>query len=115
MSRKSSTHNSNRFKVDLLAASGRECPYCGNIMRVRPGKKQKVMCEIDFPTRDHVIPKSKLPGQPVVIVCRKCNSDKSNRDLQEWLDLLKNTNDIRCRRVSELINKPLIRSLFHSR
>jgi hypothetical protein len=100
----------NRFKVDLLAAHGRPCPYCGTLMRVDPDNKAR--SKHYFPSRDHVVPRSKLPGMPVVIVCQKCNRDKCNNDLVEWLEILKSTNDDRYEKVKLLITKELRRSIY---
>jgi hypothetical protein len=56
-----------------------------------------------FPTRDHVIPKSFMPGQGFLIVCRTCNLDKRNRTLADWCDFLERRNDRRSVIVRELM------------
>jgi hypothetical protein len=38
-----------------------------------------------YPTRDHVEPKSRKPGGRAVICCLRCNNDKRDRTPQEWL------------------------------
>jgi 5-methylcytosine-specific restriction endonuclease McrA len=90
------------FKIEILAASGRECPYCGVVMRItrpRPTKREY------FPTQDHIIPKSRLPGQPKTICCLKCNRDKSNMLLDEWLAVLRVRQDARAARVAAFMDR----------
>lgn len=74
-----------RFRKQLLPYLGTPCPWCGVTM----GEKHDV-----FPTRDHVLPKSRTgkgfdhTGN-TVIVCRNCNEAKKHYTLSEWLDRLK--------------------------
>ena len=99
-----------RFSVEILASHGNVCPYCKQKMFVSTQKKAQN--DPRFPTRDHVIPKSVTPNSVKVIVCRKCNIDKKNNDLNEWLKILIKNNDKRAFIVKNLIDKPLIRSEF---
>lgn len=90
------------FSKSILAAHGRECPYCGVVMlvkRPRPTKRP------EFPTRDHVIPKSIMPGQPKIMVCTRCNNDKRADLLSQWLVRLRADNDPRAPRIQKFISK----------
>jgi 5-methylcytosine-specific restriction endonuclease McrA len=63
------------------------CAYCG----------ENKICTID-----HIIPRSKGGGNSknnLVKVCEKCNGDKSNHSLSEWIDKLKQSIDNRVERV----------------
>jgi hypothetical protein len=86
------------FSFDLLVAHGKACPYCDTPMRV-PAKKVKVRggrsSMRTFPTRDHLIPKSRMPAQGFIIVCGGCNRDKGNRTLDEWVVRLAEQGDPR--------------------
>jgi hypothetical protein len=57
------------------------------------------------PTRDHVIPRSRLPAQPVVIVCKICNGQKSNMTLPEWHERLVKKQDPRADRVKRFMDE----------
>lgn len=81
----------------LLAQHGKNCPYCNVIMRVQRPKPTK---QPFFPTRDHVIPKKIMCGQPTVFVCRQCNNDKRDLLLSEWLVTLREKNDPRAEHVA---------------
>ena len=89
----------------LLAAHGRPGPYCGNAMQVPPRGKRKRTQHPRFPTRDHVIPKSVMPGQGTVVVCTSCNRDKANKTLTVWLHALDAKSDPRATTVREFIAK----------
>lgn len=80
-----------------MTQHGKPCPYCGTIMRVDASKNAQN--KPYFPTRDHVIPKSIMPGQPRHIVCKKCNNDKDNRTLEEWFEVLKSRCDPRTKLI----------------
>jgi hypothetical protein len=84
----------------LLAQHGKNCPYCNVIMRVQKPKATK---QPFFPTRDHVIPKKIMCGQPTIFVCRQCNSDKGSFLLSEWLLVLREKNDPRAEYVAVFI------------
>lgn len=64
----------------LVRGYGETCAYC-----------KRELIDIDpkgslFPTRDHVIPRSKLNGVPgkIVWACRKCNQLKADRFPEQW-------------------------------
>jgi 5-methylcytosine-specific restriction endonuclease McrA len=94
-----------RVSLLLLTSHGKECPYCGEVMYVPPKGMRKRHGHPRFPTRDHVIPKSVVPGQQILIVCRQCNLDKGNRTLNQWLAELKRKNDPRAAVVSAKYHK----------
>lgn len=73
------------------------CPYC---RRQMDGTKQS---HSTYPTRDHVVPKSR-GGYFVVICCRQCNNEKANLPLVGWLGLLKRRNDPRAIHVAAFID-----------
>lgn len=81
----------------LTAMRGERCPYCNITMR---GTKNR----LDSPTRDHIVPRSRA-GKRTIIVCRRCNQDKADRDLEEWLGVLEETRDLRRRSVSILLGR----------
>lgn len=92
------------FSHILLAHHGRPCPYCDKRMHITKKGRQaqysekrmtKAHSHPDFPTRDHVIPKSVMPAMGTIIVCRQCNQDKRNRMLAEWYIELHETADPR--------------------
>ena len=63
------------------------CPYCGDEMsKMLPRHGKQNSTDMKFPTRDHIVPKSKgktLSGNKI-IVCRECNELKGPRDLKEF-------------------------------
>lgn len=73
-------------KARLRRARGQACPYCGDPME---GRDQR-------PTMDHIWPKA-LGGTlwnadgscNIVIVCGRCNFDKSDMTLEEYRDWLR--------------------------
>ena len=89
-----------------LISHGRECPYCARVMRVPlKGIRLGKTFPADFPTRDHVIPKSRMPAQGTLMVCHKCNHDKANRTLPEWAQYLDFINDPRASIIRKLMHK----------
>lgn len=86
----------------ILIAHGKPCPYCGQIMRVRSKKPTRYP---DFPTRDHVVPHSVMPGMGTLMVCSKCNNDKGDLFLDEWAEHLEKIDDPRAKRVAALVTK----------
>lgn len=60
---------------------GRDCPYCGDTMRVRYPNPHH---HRDCPTRDHVIPRCH-GGMRVIVVCRDCNNRKADKTPADWL------------------------------
>jgi hypothetical protein len=59
----------------------------------------------DFPTRDHVIPRSVMPAMGTIVVCRRCNLDKGNRTLDQWHALLTEVGDARAKVVAEFMRR----------
>jgi len=98
------------FSKEILVHHGRECPYCHGMMRV-PFRKKRAQNTDNFPTRDHVIPKSVMPGMGTLIVCRKCNTDKRNYTLPEWYELLKNQCDARATIIKDFMKKQWFKKL----
>ena len=95
------------FTHEILIAHGTACPYCGKIMKI-PGRQYGRNARSnhpDFPTRDHVIPKSRMPAMGKIIVCRRCNGDKGNMTLDEWIVVLVKAADPRFDHVIEFIRK----------
>ena len=58
----------------------------------------------NFPTRDHVIPRSLGGGGGVLMVCRKCNGDKAALTIEEWLAVLRSRRDPRADVVRRLLD-----------
>jgi hypothetical protein len=76
---------------------GRPCPFCGVIM----GKAYQTN-----PTRDHVLPRSRggdLTAGNRLVICRRCNGDKDNMTLLEFVGFLKERKDPRAGRVAQMI------------
>lgn len=95
-----------RQSIEILVSNGKTCPYCAVIMRVYRSLQQKQRNDApNFPTRDHVIPRSRMPGQGTIIVCRKCNGDKGDRTLPEWLVVLVEAGDPRVDHVKKFMNE----------
>ena len=81
------------MKARLRAAIGEPCPWCANIMGETYAR---------FPTRDHVVPKSRTSKgvrHAYVIVCLTCNQAKRNYTLSQWLDRLRRGGDPRAAHV----------------
>ena len=93
-----------KFSKELLVNHGRNCPYCDETMKVFTSDRRKKFND-HFPTRDHVIPKSIMPAQGILIVCRKCNNDKKNLLLEEWLEVLQNVKDFRVPIIKDYMKK----------
>jgi 5-methylcytosine-specific restriction endonuclease McrA len=77
----------------LRAYVGRPCPYCGRSMAHKGTLRA---------SWDHVHPKAKggrLEDGNGLIVCQRCNSDKGDRTIGEWLDALRTEGDSRARHV----------------
>jgi 5-methylcytosine-specific restriction endonuclease McrA len=73
-----------------LFAKAKSCPYCG--VKLRSSNK----------TLDHMVPISKggVHGKSnCLICCRSCNSRKSDRDFDEWLNLLEKESGDRLRNL----------------
>ncbi len=88
--------DANEFPL-LMRAIGHECPYCLDEMQ-KDGPKR--------PSRDHIRPKmlgADLNGGNRVIVCTKCNSDKNDKTLHQWLNELLRAGDSRAGVVADLI------------
>lgn len=79
--------------------AGSPCPYCNTVMAADPICRQ--------PSRDHITPRAR--GGPdkasnIIIVCRKCNGDKSDRILAEFYGWLRVAGDPRAEVISDLIH-----------
>ena len=83
----------------LLIHHGRPCPLCGVIMRVHRNGKGHLVLKPDSPTREHLLPRSRVPAMGTIIACHQCNSDKGNRTLKEWHLALSTEGDVRARSV----------------
>lgn len=62
-----------RIRKEVLARDGAICHYCGVTRR--------------WMQVDHVVPRTKGGTDDLanlVVACRRCNSSKGNRDLEEW-------------------------------
>lgn len=59
--------------------NGKKCPYCGYIMHTPS--------DFLYPTRDHVVPKSK-GGSAILVVCYACNNAKGDMMPDEFLERL---------------------------
>lgn len=69
--------------------AGQVCPYCSEAMSDS---------WYEQPTRDHVVPKSRggaLGVSNIVIVCRRCNLDKTDMLLSEFYGWLRQRSDPR--------------------
>lgn len=80
-------------------AAGHLCPYCWVPMasRTHPWRA---------PTWDHVVPTSR--GGPdnranMIVACRRCNQDKSDRNPIEWLGVLRYRKDDRAPKVQRFV------------
>jgi hypothetical protein len=103
------------FSHRILASHGQACPYCEQQMRISSAGRRahyaknphhvvaKAHNNPDFPTRDHVIPRSVMPAQGTIIVCRKCNLEKRNRTIAEWYIELRDNMDPRARVVLQFM------------
>lgn len=62
-------------------------------------------------TRDHLIPVSrggsKRAATNLIVCCNRCNYEKDNQTLSEWVDVLRAANDPRALRVQALIMRGL--------
>lgn len=81
------------------SAPGHLCPYCWEPM---PGKTHPHRA----PTWDHVVPISR--GGPdskanILVVCRRCNGDKGNRNPIEWLGVLRHARDHRAPKIARFV------------
>lgn len=93
------------FTKPLLYMIGKGCPYCGTRMDYGPTHN---------PTRDHIIPVSRNGSRyrgNTVVVCRRCNQDKRNLTIYEFLKELRHQRDIRVTFVLRFIrNKNIPRT-----
>jgi hypothetical protein len=107
--------------VDVATWAGKPCPYCRVTMTspriykgngaayFEPGMRNRK----DSATKDHVIPRSRLWGlaHRILVVCARCNNDKGNETLEEWLATLIARKDIRALHVRNLLDDPAILAL----
>lgn len=131
----------------LLAHVGKPCPYCSYIDKfadelqqsgyaVLRGKRLKSFKEsisaqdgtevyfgtiARWPTRDHMIPRSKLKkakyrhmkgAANILIVCTQCNHDKASRCLLSWLNKLMDANDPRAIFVAKIVQQRRCQGFF---
>ena len=78
-----------------------ECAYCG----------RKQSRSVKF-TRDHVVPVSKgglTVKRNIVPACERCNSSKSNDDMEEWYVKQEFYNDSRKERIDRWLKKNIQR------
>lgn len=94
-----------RYRPEILAAHMRPCAYCHGNMYVRAGKKKNALKDPRMPTKDHIIPKSVMPGSYTAIVCRKCNNDKAGQLIDDWAQMLRERDDPRAPIVGEFIKR----------
>lgn len=78
--------NNRKYRQTFRKYHNKPCPYCRRTMIV-PGYGVIVDETSSFPTRDHVIPKSK-GGRAVIVVCSKCNGDKGDMDPDQYVETL---------------------------
>lgn len=71
---------------------GATCPYCTRTMVYGDLKLA--------PSRDHIIPMSKIKNSRTIIVCSECNFMKSDCTLEEFLVVLEEKN----KALTEFIN-----------
>lgn len=68
--------NYKEIKIKLYEESGGKCPYCGNIMNV------------EDTCIEHIVPKYKCGKDDesnLILVCRRCNIDRADKELQLYL------------------------------
>ena len=78
---------------DCVKFFDEKCAYCGSTENI---------CQ------DHIVPISKLGDhvkQNIVPACRKCNSQKSNHNMEEWYSKQAFFDDERYNKILEWINK----------
>lgn len=92
------------MSIEILAAHGRPCPYCGTQMSVGHGRRKKLN-RPNSPSRDHLIPKSLMPAQGTIVVCRRCNSDKGQLLLDEWEERLRAIGDPRAPIIRDFMKR----------
>ena len=79
-----------------LKERGKPCPYCRQPMRATGAHEA---------TPDHMVAHSKggRAGQNILYVCRKCNLDKAELSLSEFLTKLERDGDKRAKTVRQFI------------
>lgn len=84
-----------RSKSFLAPYVHKPCPFCGVLMG-------EIGSDFWSPTRDHLTPRSRGGsdcGSNIVICCKRCNEDKDNLTLLEWLNALLFVDDCRANHV----------------
>jgi 5-methylcytosine-specific restriction endonuclease McrA len=77
---------------------GRPCPYCGVAMRVDTPT---------HPTKDHLRPRTRGGTlESCIVVCERCNHDKSELSLFRFLQWLEERGDPRARYVQRFLVLP---------
>lgn len=87
--------NNRKYRQTFRKHHNKPCPYCRRKMVV-PGYGVIVDETNRFPTRDHVIPKSK-GGHVLIVVCRQCNDEKGDMMPDEYVETLTGCNRTRAR------------------
>jgi 5-methylcytosine-specific restriction endonuclease McrA len=93
---------------------GQPCPYCGVTM-TQPVSKVRVTNCMTSATRDHIKPKAFGGGRRLanrIIVCKRCNEDKSDRFLTTWLYELRMKDDPRAVFVAAFLEKLMAQSIM---
>lgn len=98
-SKRRKRHDYRRIGGSLLFHCGKRCPWCAVVMAA--GQETR-------PTRDHLTPRSRAKAhkdlQPhqaeiLLVVCRRCNSDKKSWTIDEWVARLERGRDPRAAHV----------------
>jgi hypothetical protein len=93
---------------------GKPCPYCGVTMT-----KPRSLNLGTSATRDHIRPKSMGGSRGAVanriIVCKRCNQDKSDRFLTTWLHELRMKGDPRAEHVTRVVEELIAQSVRNLR
>lgn len=82
-------------------AKGQPCPYCAQVMG---GKVTNAL----YPTVDHIVPRSQgglTEQRNIAIVCRRCNEDKDDMGLEQWVRLLRMRGDKRAEIVASFVEQ----------
>lgn len=94
----SGTRRRARYTQMRRDAEGKPCPYCGRPMLHATGR---------FPTVDRVLPHAAGGTYALVnvlAVCHRCNSQKNDFTLEEWLRRLEKGNDPRAPRIAAILD-----------
>jgi len=90
-----------RRSSSLTDYDGKPCPYCGDTMQTDS--------ETKYPSRDHIIPRSRGgtdADRNLIIVCNACNYAKGDATLEQWHSHLVRVSDLRARNVLRIYQSP---------